>query len=158
MKKTSFLTKSAVIAALYVILTLISAALGLSNGVIQLRLSEMLTVLPMFTNAAVPGIFIGCVVSNIATGSALWDVIFGSLATLIGGIGTYLLRKKSVFIAQLSPVISNVLIIPLVLRFVYGADGAFLFFVLTVGAGEMICCEILGAALWKTLKKHKIEL
>lgn len=157
LKRTSFLTKSAVIAAIYVVLTLFSALFGLSGGMIQLRLSEALTVLPIFTNAAVPGLFIGCIISNLITGCAFWDTVFGSAATLIGAIGTYYLRKKSIFIAQLPPVISNMLIVPLILRFVYGTEGSLPFFVLTVGAGEFICCELLGVFLGKSLKKHKIE-
>ena len=157
-KKTSFLTKSAVIAAIYVVLTLLSALFGLSGGIIQLRLSEALTVLPIFTGSAVPGLFLGCLISNAVTGSALWDTLFGSAATLLGAIGTYYLRKKSLFTALLSPVISNMLIIPFILRYVYGAEGSLPFFVLTVGVGEFICCEVLGSFLGKSLKKHKIEL
>lgn len=157
-KKTSFLTKSAVIAAIYVVLTLLSALFGLSGGIIQLRLSEALTVLPIFTEAAVPGLFIGCFISNAITGSALWDTVFGSIATLLGAIGTYYLRKKNMFTALLPPVISNMLIIPFILRYVYGAEGSLPFFVLTVGIGEIICCEALGYFLGKSLKKHKIEL
>lgn len=156
-KKTSFLTKSAVIAAIYAVLTLLSALFGLSGGIIQLRLSEALTVLPMFTGAAVPGLFIGCFISNAITGSALWDTVFGSIATLLGAMGTYYLRKRSAFIALLPPVISNMLIIPFILRYVYGAEGSLPFFVLTVGIGEFICCEVLGYFLGKSLKKHKIE-
>ena len=85
--KTAFLTKSAMIAALYVLLTEISALLGISSGVIQFRLSEMFAVLPIFTPAAIPGVFIGCLISNIITGGVIWDVVFGSLASLIGAYG-----------------------------------------------------------------------
>ena len=92
--KTAFLTKSAMIAALYVLLTEISALLGISSGVIQFRLSEMFAVLPIFTPAAIPGVFIGCMISNIITGGVFWDVIFGSLASLLGAWGAWALRKK----------------------------------------------------------------
>lgn len=88
------ITKAAVIAALYVIFTFISSLFGLSGGVIQLRLSEMLTILPAFTPCAIPGLFIGCVLSNLLTGCAPWDVVFGSLATLLGAVGTYYLKQK----------------------------------------------------------------
>lgn len=156
--KTAFLTKSAVIAALYVVLTEVSALLGISSGVIQFRLSEMFAVLPMFTPAAIPGLFIGCLISNILTGGILWDVVFGSLASLLGAIGTWFLRKKSVYLAPVPTILSNMIIIPFVLRYAYGAEGAIPFFMLTVGIGEFVTAGILGTFLAKTLKKHKIEL
>ena len=83
-----------VIAALYVVLTMVAAAFSLASGAIQVRLSEALTILPVFTSAAIPGLTVGCVLANLITGCALWDVVFGSLATLIGAVGTYLLKKK----------------------------------------------------------------
>ena len=92
--KVTFLTQAAVIAALYVVLTLFANALGLANYSIQVRFSEALTILPYFTPAAIPGLFIGCLLSNMLTGAAVLDVIFGSIATLIGAIGTRLLRRS----------------------------------------------------------------
>ena len=156
--KTAFLTKSAVIAALYVVLTEFSAVLGISSGVIQFRLSEMFCVLPLFTPAAIPGLFIGCFISNILAGGVVWDVIFGSLATLIGSLGTWFFRKKSVYLAPLPTVLANMAIVPFVLRYAYGAEGSIPFFMLTVGIGEFVCAGILGVFLANTLKKHKIEL
>ena len=157
-KKTAFITKSAMIAALYVILTGISALLGISSGVIQFRLSEMFAVLPAFTPAAIPGLFIGCFISNIVTGGIIWDAVFGSVATLLGALGTYYLRKKSVYLYPLPTVIANMAIVPFVLRYAYGAEGSIPFFMLTVGIGEVVTAGILGVFLAKTLKKHKIEL
>ncbi|MBQ3501476.1 MAG: QueT transporter family protein [Oscillospiraceae bacterium] len=154
--KTAFLTKSAVIAALYVILTEISALLGISSGVIQFRLSEMFAVLPIFTPAAIPGLFIGCLISNILAGGVIWDVIFGSLATLIGAIGAWYLRKKSVYLAPVPTIAANMFIVPFVLRYAYGMEGGIPFFMLTVGIGEFVCAGILGVFLAKTLKKHKV--
>ena len=154
--KTAFLTKSAVIAALYVVFTEISALLGISSGVIQFRLSEMFCVLPLFTPAAVPGVFIGCFISNIITGGVFWDVLFGSLASLIGVLGAYFLRKKSVYLAPLPTILSNMLIIPFVLQYAYGAEGTIPFFMLTVGLGDFVCAGILGVFLAKTLQKYKI--
>ena len=156
--KTRFLTTSAMIAALYVVFTEISALLGISSGVIQFRLSEMFAVLPIFTPAAIPGLFIGCFISNILAGGIVWDVVFGSIATLLGAIGAWYLRKKSVYLAPVPTIVSNMLIIPFVLRFAYGAEGSLLFFALTVGLGEITTAGILGVFLAKTLKKHKIEL
>ncbi len=155
--KTAFLTKSAVIAALYVVLTEISALMGISSGIIQFRLSEMFAVLPIFTPAAVPGLFIGCLISNIITGGVLWDVIFGSIASLIGAVGAYYLRKKSVYLVPVPTIAANMVIVPFVLRYAYGAEGSIPFFMLTVGIGEIVTAGILGVFLAKTLKKYKIE-
>ena len=155
--KTAFLTKSAVIAALYVVLTELSALLGIASGVIQFRLSEMFAVLPLFTPAAIPGLFIGCFISNIMAGGVIWDVVFGSLATLLGAVGTWLLRKKSVYLVPVPTIAANMLIVPFVLRYAYGAEGSIPFFMLTVGIGEIVTAGILGVFLAKTLKKHKIE-
>ena len=144
------------IAALYVVLTELSAALGISSGVIQFRLSEMFCVLPLFTPAAIPGLFIGCFISNIITGGVIWDVVFGSIATLLGALGTWLLRKKSVYLAPVPTIAANMLIIPFVLRYAYGVEGTIPFFMLTVGIGEFVCAGILGVFLAKTLKKYKV--
>lgn len=156
--KTAFITKSAVIAAIYVVLTEISAILGISSGVIQFRLSEMLSVLPIFTPAAIPGIFIGCFISNIIAGGVIWDVVFGSIASLLGAAGAWYLRKKSVYLAPLPTILSNMLIVPFVLRYAYGFEGTVPFFMLTVGIGEIVTAGILGVFLAKTLKKHKVVL
>ena len=152
--KTAFLTKSAMIAALYVLLTEISALLGISSGVIQFRLSEMFAVLPIFTPAAIPGVFIGCMISNIITGGVFWDVIFGSLASLLGAWGAWALRKKSVYLVPVPTILANMIIVPFVLRYAYGAEGSIPFFMLTVGLGEFVCAGILGVFLAKTLKKN----
>lgn len=152
MKKNAlFITRAAVIAALYVVLTLFISAFNLASGAIQVRISEALTILPVFTPAAIPGVAIGCLLSNIITGCALPDIIFGTLATLIGAIGTYLLRKTK-FIFTLPPVVSNAVIIPFVLRYAYGLSDAYWFLFLTVGAGEIISVMILGTILYKALK------
>lgn len=154
--KTRFLTTSAMIAALYVVFTEISALLGISSGVIQFRLSEMFAVLPIFTPAAIPGVFIGCIISNILAGGIIWDVVFGSLASLLGALGTWLLRKKSVYLAPVPTILANMIIVPFVLRYAYGIEGTIPFFMLTVGFGEFVCAGILGVFLAKTLKKHKV--
>ena len=84
---TVYITKAAFIAALYVVLTELSAQFGLSGtNVIQFRISEALTILPFFTSAAIPGLAIGCFLSNLLTGAAAWDVVFGTAATLDGMI------------------------------------------------------------------------
>ena len=154
---TRFLTQSGAIAAVYVLLTMLAAALGLDSGAVQLRLSEALTILPVFTPAAVPGLFIGCLLSNLLAGGVIWDVIFGSLATLLGAIGTRLLRKKR-WLACLPPILANVLIIPFVLTYAYGIPGGIPWFMFTVGMSEVLSCGLLGQLLWSTLDKHKGQL
>ena len=134
------------IAALYIVLTYLAWGFDLASGVIQCRISEALTVLPLFTPAAIPGLSIGCVLANFLTGAPLPDVIFGSLATLIGACGSYLLRKNR-YLVSVPPVISNALIIPLVLRFAYGIPDGIPFLMLTVGAGELIACVLFGQLL-----------
>ncbi len=153
-KKAYFITQAAVIAALYVVLTLFINAFDLASGAIQVRISEALTILPYFTPAAVPGLFIGCLLSNFMTCAAIWDIIFGSLATLIGAIGTYLLRKWK-WCAPLPPILSNTIIIPFVLTYAYGIPGGIPFFMLTVGAGEVLSCGVLGMILLFALQRYR---
>ena len=150
------LTQGAMIAALYVVLTFIANLAGLASGVIQVRLSEALTILPAFTAAAVPGLAVGCVLANLLTGCAIWDVVFGSLATLIGAVGTRLLRGQSPVLAVLPPILSNIIIVPLVLQRVYGVEDTYWYLAMTVGAGEIISCGILGLLLYRSLKNTKI--
>ncbi len=153
-KKAYFITQAAVIAALYVVLTLFINAFDLASGAIQVRISEALTILPYFTPAAVPGLFIGCLLSNFMTGAAIWDIIFGSLATLIGAIGTYLLRKWK-WCATIPPILSNTIIIPFVLTYAYAIPGGIPFFMLTVGAGEVLSCGVLGMILLFALQRYR---
>ena len=153
-KKALFITQAAMIAALYVVLTVFINAFNLASGAIQVRISEALTVLPFFTPAAIPGLFIGCLISNIVTGCLPWDVVFGSMATLIGALGTYALRKYK-FLAPIPPILANALIVPIILIKVYAIPDAYWFLLLTVGAGEVISCGILGMILLFALNKYK---
>ncbi len=153
---TQYLTQASLIAALYVVLTLISNLAGLANGAIQLRLSEMLTILPVFTSAAVPGLAVGCVIANILTGCALWDIVFGSIATLLGALGTYYIGRKYPYAGPIFPIAANALIVPKVLQIVYGAEGTYWYFMLTVGIGEILSCGALGILLYRALKKTEI--
>ena len=154
-KKTLFITQSALIAALYVAITYLTNLLGLSNGVIQVRISEALTILPTFMLPAVPGLFVGCIMANIITGCALWDIVFGSIATLLGALGTYYFGKNA-FLAALFPIAANTLIVPFILKIVYGAEGALAFFFLTIFIGELISCGIFGGLLYNAIKKGHI--
>ena len=150
MKNTLFLTRAALIAALYIVLTWSAFGFDLASGAIQCRFSEALTVLPFFTPAAVPGLGVGCLLANLLIGSPLPDVIFGSLATLIGALGSYALRKNR-YLCCLPPVIANALIIPFVLRYAYEMPDALPYLMLTVGAGELIACVLLGQLLISAL-------
>ncbi len=152
-KKTTFICQAAMIAALYVVLTFIANALGLASGVIQVRLSEALTILPFFAPASIPGLTIGCLLSNWLTGCVIWDILFGTLATFLGAMGSYLLRKHQ-WLVPLPPVISNMLIVPFVLRYAYGAEDALPYMMATVGIGEILSCYILGMILLTALKKY----
>lgn len=159
--RTLYLAQAAMIATLYIVLTYLANLLGLANHAIQVRFSEALTVLPYFTPAAIPGLFIGCFLSNILTGCALPDIIFGSLATLIGAFGTYALRRWK-WCAPVCPILANTITVPLILIYGYGLllEGMTLlqclgFYCLTVGAGEVISCGILGMILLTVLEKYK---
>lgn len=159
------------IVALYVVLTYVANALGLASGAIQIRISESLTILPALMGSAIPGLAIGCVLANLLTGCAALDVVFGSLATLIGALGTRALRKQPK-LAWLPPVISNMLIVPLVLIYVYQvpdvsvtipfvnktlSGSGFLPLMITVGIGEVISCGILGMLVYHAAQKAGIQ-
>lgn len=146
------LVHAAMIAALYVVLTFLANSLGLASSAIQIRFSEALTVLPYFTPAAIPGLFAGCLLSNILTGCALPDIIFGSLATLIGAVFTRKIRKYK-WLAPVPPILANAVIVPFVLLYAYGIRPLWLSFV-TVTIGEMISCGVLGMILLFSLQKY----
>ena len=145
------LAQCAIIAALYVVLTLVFAPI--SFGAIQIRIAEALTILPLFTPAAIPGLFVGCILANIIGGAIIWDVIFGSLATLIGAAVGYALRRNR-WLVPVPAVIANGIIVPLVLRYGYRMDIPLPLLVLYVIVGEVIGCYILGELLAGVLLKR----
>lgn len=151
--KVLFMAQAAMIAAIYVVLTVVFAPL--SFGEVQVRFAEALTILPFFTPAAIPGLFIGCLLGNIFGGAILPDIIFGSLATLVGAIATYALRNKSKFLAPVGPIVANTIVVPLVLRFAYGVTLPIWMMCLSVGAGEVLSCGVLGMILLFALEKYK---
>ncbi len=153
-RETLLIAQAALIAALYVVLTLLANSLGLANNAIQLRFSEALTILPYFTPAAIPGLFLGCLISNLLTGAIIWDVVFGSMATLLGAVGTYLLRRCR-WLAPLPPIVANTLIVPPVLYFAYHIPGSIPYFMLTVGIGEILSCGVLGILLLLMLQRYR---
>ncbi len=161
MKKTSAKNRvrsvclSGIIAALYVALTLVSALFGLSGGALQLRVSEALCVLPFFTVAAVPGLALGCFLANLITGALWQDLVFGTLATLLGAVGARLLRRYP-FLVPLPTVAANSLILPFVLSHAYGAEEGVGLLLLSVGVGEILSAYLLGLILLRSLQKHRI--
>ena len=155
------------IAVLYIALTYLSDLMGLASGAIQIRLGESLAVLPCLFPAAVPGLTIGCVLANLLTGCNVWDVIFGSTATLLGALGTWLLRKEPKF-AWIPPVVSNMLIIPIILIRAYQiqsfsfnvpftqttlSGSGFFPMMAAIAIGEIISCGILGMAVYYAARK-----
>ena len=152
-KGTLFLVQAAAIAAVYVVLTTVFAAF--SFGEVQVRISEALTILPVFTPVAIPGLFVGCIISNFLGGAILMDVIFGSIATLIGAVFTYKLRNSSKWLAPVPPIVANALIVPFTLYYGYGVNLPIPFMMLTVGIGEVISCGVLGMILYGALSKYR---
>ncbi|MDO4294671.1 MAG: QueT transporter family protein [bacterium] len=149
---TYFMVHAAAIAAIYTVLTLVFAPI--SFGAVQFRISEALCILPFFTPAAVPGLALGCLISNLLCGAATLDVVFGSIATLIGAIGSYAIRRNK-WAVCLPPIIANTLIIPWVLRFAYGSEDMIWFAMITVGIGEILAIGVLGNMLMLALERYK---
>lgn len=147
-----FIAFSAAIAAIYTVLTMVFAPI--SFGPVQFRISEALCILPFFTPAAIPGLFIGCLLSNLLCGAAALDVVFGSLATLIGAFGSYQLRKTK-WLVCLPPIAANTIIIPWVLRFAYGSEDFIWYAMITVGIGEILAIGVLGNILLYLLNSQK---
>ena len=146
------ITQGAVIAALYVILTLVFAPI--SFGPVQVRIAEALCILPMFTPAAIPGLFIGCLIANLIGGGIMLDVIFGSIATLIGAVIGYMLRSNR-WLVPLPAVIANALIVPFVLKYGYGVvDIGIPVLILQILLGEIAGCYVLGELLCTALMKN----
>lgn len=152
-----YVTQAGLIAALYTVLTVFVGAFGLASGAVQFRISEALCVLPFFTPAAIPGLTVGCLISNLATGCIWQDVVFGTLATLIGAVGARLLRRLP-WLIPAPTVIANTVIVPFVLAYAYGFEGGLAYFMLTVGIGEVLSAYICGLVLFFALKPygHKI--
>lgn len=155
-KRVRFMTQGALIAAIYVVMTF--SFTTFSSGPIQVRLAESLTILPYFTPAAIPGLFLGCLIGNLLAGSMLIDVIFGSIASLLGAVLTYLLRKKNKYLAPIPPIAANTIIVPFILRYAYGEPLPIPYMMLTVGIGEIISCGVLGIILLNALARYQHKI
>lgn len=156
-KKVTHMVQAAMIAAIYVVLVMIFQYT--SFGFIQFRIAEALTILPYFTPAAIPGLFIGCILANLLGGSILADIVFGSIATLIGAVGTYLAgRIHAKWLAPIPPIVANALIIPFVLKFGYGDTAAIPYMMFTIGVSEIIICGVIGLILLAILERYQDKI
>ena len=148
---TRYLAQAAIIAAAYAALSIL--LLAISFGPVQLRVAEALTVLPLFTPAAIPGLAAGCLIANVFSPAGLPDMIVGTLATLIGAGGCYALRKKPLA-ALLPTVLANALLVGPMLYYTYGLPISFFACIAWVGLGEAIACYLLGYPLCRLLRLH----
>ena len=154
--KTKGLVMSALIAALYAVLTYVSAAFGLAYGAVQFRLGEILTILPLFSPSAIYGLTVGCIISNIGSSLGPVDMLFGTAATLLAAVFMYLLRNRVPFwVLFLLPAIFNALIIGAELAIFIG-DIGFFYAAATVGLGELAVVYIGGLPLYGFLQKNPI--
>ena len=152
-KRILYICQSGLIAAIYTVLTVFVGSFGLASGAVQLRISEALCVLPFFTPAAIPGLTIGCLLSNLLLSGIWQDILFGTLATLIGAFGARMLKRLP-WLVPLPTVLANALIIPFVLAYGYHAQEGLPFLMLTVGLGEVLSAYVLGMVLLLALKKY----
>ena len=158
--KTRYLCQAAMIAALYVVLTWVSAQLGLASLAIQCRLGEALCILPLFLPAAVPGLGIGCFIANLVIHSPAPDLIFGTLATVLGAVICRLIARAwhseslvNLIVATLPNVLANTVIVPLVLRYAYHLEDAVWLMAAQVGVGELISGTLFGVLLMLAIPK-----
>lgn len=173
-KIATYAFQTVAIAILYALVTILQDRIfGFAKGPgIQARMAEALTILPVFTGAAIPGLFIGCLIANyvvlvlfqagpVPLEPLYWDIICGSLATMIGAIGTYLIRNrigKNKYLASVPPIIINVAVLPLLFFYKFHGDETFLFLVGSIGVGELLACGIFGTALLLVLDDYKDRL
>ena len=151
------LVRGAIIAAVYALLTILLAPI--SSGLIQCRVSEAMSVLPYFTFSAVPGLFIGCLIANLLTGAPIYDVVFGSLATLLAAYMTYLLRKRAPkWLAPLPSVVVNALVVGALLTYVYQVGVGYWVAAGYVAVGQAIACFALGLPLMSQLDTYRDKL
>jgi len=148
-KNVTYLVKAGLIAALYVVLVLVFSFS--SFGPIQFRIAEALTILPFFTSAAIPGVFIGCLIANILGGAVIWDIIFGSLATLLAAYLSYKLRKNE-WLVPIPPIVINSVVVGIMLKYAYGFGDGLLALMGSVFVGQFVAVYILGMVLLKALK------
>ncbi len=151
MRKTRFITEAAIIAALYAVLTIVIPG---GSGQIQIRVAEALTILPFFTPAAIPGLFVGCLTANLLVGFGPYDIVIGSLTTLFAAFFTWKMPKK--LLAPLPPVILNAIGVAVILKLAANIPmPATMGF---VAIGEIVACYVLGYPLLLLLEKQKYRI
>lgn len=148
---TKYLVQAALLAAVYATLTLLLKPFG--YGPIQFRLAEALTVLPAIFPASIPGLFIGCILANLLGGFGPVDIIFGSLATLLAAISTYLLRKHR-YLFPVPPVLFNALIVGSYVYLLYDQTYPLPLTMLFIGISEFILSFGLGLPLISFIKNN----
>ena len=155
---TRSITRAAIIAALYILLSL--AVQPIASGLVQCRISEALTILPVFTGAAVPGLFIGCLLFNLISGAVAYDVVFGSLATLLAALLTWRMAKRGMpkWLLPLPSVVFNGMIIGALLVYAYGVPVSYPLAVLYVAAGQAVACYVLDMPLMLLLGRFGKKL
>lgn len=155
-KGVGFMTQAAMIAAIYVVLVFVFAPI--SFGPVQIRVAEALTILPFFTPAAIPGVFLGCLIGNLLSpGMIVLDIVFGSLATLLAAVISYKLRGNK-YLVPLPPIIVNMIVVPFVLKYGYGVPMPLILSALAVGTGQIVSCYGLGLVLIQVLEKYKNQI
>lgn len=156
-----YLARAGIIAALYVVMTYVSALVGASSGAIQFRISEVLCILPVFLPEAIPGLGVGCLLANLLTpGAHILDVLFGTLATVIGAVGAYLLRKlppRLIWVATLPNIIANTIILPPVILYAYGAEGGYVFTVISIFISQAVTAGLGGSFVYPLIKNSALE-
>lgn len=163
-KKLLNLVHGAMIAAIYAAATYLSATLGVAYNAIQFRFSEALTILSVFTPASIPGLTIGCIIGNLSSPFGIWDIVFGSLATLLAAVCARKLRNVTIkglpLLSLLMPVIFNALIVGAEITFLFPTDApsltAFAVAALEVGAGEAAVCLAGGIPLFFAIRKSRL--
>lgn len=149
--KLKYLLHGSIIAAIYIVLTILPAPI--SYGPVQVRISEALTILPAFTPAAIPGLFVGCFISNIMGPYGMADAVCGSLASLVAAILSYFCRKHQCLV-PLPSVIINGIVIGCMLHFAYGVPDP-IACIAWVSAGQAVSCYLLGMPIIKILKRYR---
>ena len=152
LKNIRFLLRASLIAAVYTALCLLFQPISFGFAGVQLRVSEALTLLPMLTTAAVPGLFVGCLLSNLLGGAMMIDVVVGSLTTLAAALCTRKLRNHPLW-AAVPPVLFNALTVGCIIHYVYGVNMPLWLCMLSVGLGQLAACYGIGLPLMKMMTR-----